>query len=86
MTHISQSGRSLGERGAGDLAGQLRQLAAAAGRGRADPEDVVVEVEVRILDPHRVGEPERHLAASRRVNGGTRCSRLRMCSLSVSNE
>ena len=45
------------------------ELAAAAGAGRADAADVVVEVEVRVLDPDRVVEPERHLhepAAERR--------------------
>ena len=47
------------------------------GDGRRDPADVVVEVEVRILDPDRVVDAERHLhdpAAERRheVHGGRR--------------
>ena len=57
------------ERGAGDLAGHLAQLAAAAGAGAADAADVEVEVEVGVLDPDRVGQVERHLhqpAAERR--------------------
>ena len=45
------------------------ELATTARGGRRDPADVVVEVEVRILDPDRVVEAERHLhdpAAERR--------------------
>ena len=50
------------QRGAGDLPGHLAQLAAAAGGGAADAADVEVQVEVRVLDPERVRQVERHLA------------------------
>ena len=49
------------EGGAGDLAGQLAELAASAGGGAGDAVDVKVEVEVGIFDPHRVGEVQGHL-------------------------
>src|SRR5206468_1467992 len=42
-----------------DVAGDLRDLLRAAGTGNADPTDVVVEVEVRVVDPHRQTQPER---------------------------
>ena len=56
------------ERDAGDVADELTQLAEGAGRGRGDAADVAVEVEVLVLDPHRVVEPER---ARRPLGGGT---------------
>ena len=40
---------------------QVGQLAGAARRGEHVPADVVVEVEVGVLDPQRVVQPERHL-------------------------
>ena len=48
------------ERGAGDLRGHLGQLPMPAGARGSDATDVVVEVEVRILDPDRVVQAERH--------------------------
>ena len=49
------------ERRAGDLRGHLGQLLVPAGGRRPDAADVVVEVEVGVLHPDRVVEPERHL-------------------------
>src|SRR5581483_5956573 len=43
---------------AGDVAGQLGQLVIATGGRRGDAPQVVVEVEVGILDPHRVVQIE----------------------------
>ncbi len=56
-------------------AGQLGQLLVAAGGGDADAADVVVEVEVGVLDPDRVVEPERHLHHPAPEGGGTRSRR-----------
>ena len=50
------------ERDAGDVADELGQLAQRAGRRHGDPLEVVSQLEVRVLDPERVSEPERHLA------------------------
>ena len=47
------------ERTAGDVTGDVGQLVVAAGRGGGDAPQVVVEVEVGVLDPHRVVEIER---------------------------
>ena len=49
------------ERAPGDLGRQLGELVEAAGSGERGPPDVVVEIEVGILDPHRVMHAERDL-------------------------
>jgi hypothetical protein len=57
------------EGGGGDLGRQLGELAHAAGARGTDAADVEVEVEVGVLDPDGVTQPERHLddpAAERR--------------------
>ena len=41
-----------------DVAGDLGELLLVAGRRTPDPPHVVVEVEIGILDPHRMVEPE----------------------------
>ena len=57
------------KRGAGDLADQLVQFAAAAGRGHPGLADVIVEVDVVVEHPHRVMQLHRdvdELVAKRR--------------------
>jgi acetyl esterase/lipase len=49
------------ERRAGDLGGQLGELLVSPRARGPDAADVVVEVEVRVLHPDRVVEPEGHL-------------------------
>ena len=49
------------ERAPGDLGRQLGELVEAAGSRQRGPPDVVVEIEVGILDPHRVMQAERDL-------------------------
>ena len=44
-----------------DVAHDVGQLAQRAGRRHADPFDVAVDVEVRVVDPHRVVQPQRHI-------------------------
>ena len=44
---------------AGDLRGELGELLEPARRGKGSPADVVVEIEVGVLDPHRVVHAER---------------------------
>ncbi len=46
-----------------------------AGRGQARPAHVVVEVEVRVLDPHRVARVRNGTSTSRRRNGAARLRR-----------
>ena len=57
------------ERAPGDLGRELGELVGAAGGRERRPPDVVVEVEVGILDPHRVMHAERDLdyAAAERL-------------------
>ncbi len=57
------------ERNRGDLCCDVGQLAASSGCGTADTSYVVVEVEVGVLDPHRVVELERHLDQSSAERG-----------------
>ena len=45
----------------GDVAGQVGQLAQAAGTGHGRPPHVVVDVEVGVVDPHRMAQAERDL-------------------------
>ena len=48
------------ERAAGDVADDLGQLVHRARRRHGDAVEVGVEVEVGVLDPHRMAEVERH--------------------------
>ena len=74
------------ERTARDVADELRELLLAAGSGTTDPADVVVEVELGVLDPHRVVQVERdgRELAPERLRPGA--GGLRMTSLTRSNE
>ena len=49
------------ERMTGDVAGQVGQLAQATRTGHRGPPHVVVDVEVGVVDPHRVTQAERDL-------------------------
>ena len=48
------------ERPAGNVRDHLAELARATRRGTADAADVVVDVEVRIFDPHGMVQAERY--------------------------
>jgi hypothetical protein len=45
----------------GDVPGQIGQLPEPAGAGHCRPPHVVLDVELGVVDPHRVAESERHL-------------------------
>jgi hypothetical protein len=67
------------QRPARDLGDHLADLVEPAGRGHAHAPDVVLEVEVRILDPHRVVQAERcrdELPPERREQVESRTQRL----------
>jgi hypothetical protein len=58
--HLPQRASAIQWRGS-DLAGELIELAAAAGGRHPDPSHVIVEVYLGSLDPHRVVQLERNL-------------------------
>jgi hypothetical protein len=58
--HLPQRAAAV-QRRAGDLPDGLVQFASAAGRGHPPRADVVVEVDLAVLPPHRVVEAERDL-------------------------
>ena len=59
--HLPQRPRPV-QRQAGEVAGELGELGGAARRRQREPVDVAVDVEVPVVHPDRVVEPERHLA------------------------
>ena len=58
------------ELAADDVGREIAQLAHAAGRGEGGPPQVVVDVELRIVDPHGVAEAQRHLDEAALEDGG----------------
>jgi hypothetical protein len=49
------------EGASGDVGDEGGELVRAAGRGHRGAPDVVIEVEIGVVDPHRDVQPERHL-------------------------
>src|ERR1700676_66615 len=68
-TYISHSGRPRSSGGARDVADQLIQLATSTGSGHLYVANVVVQIDIVVLHPHRVMQLQRNahkLAAKRR--------------------